>query len=142
MAVVWFALYDFQYLGAPPWFKENFETLGVHDYAETPKRSHVAFQKMKAHPLGGTTSPVLDLPHLVASPNPCDDACTVRFANVSPREGHLHVYDLAGRLVTRLPVNAGCISVRWAASAAPAGAYLIRSTSKEDGAHALITVVH
>ncbi|MBN1426690.1 hypothetical protein JXA88_19255 [Candidatus Fermentibacteria bacterium] len=142
-AVIWFALYDFQYLGAPPWFKENFATLGLRDYAGTPKASHVAFQKMRAHPLGGLgRPPIPEIASIEASPNPCDGACTIRLAAVFPGQRDLHVYDMAGRLHTTVPVPPAHHSVRWTTATMPIGAYLIRSGNGDDTAHALITVIH
>jgi len=50
VAVIWYSLYDQTYLGSPPWFKQAFRYLGMHDFSGTPKEVFILWKKVHELP--------------------------------------------------------------------------------------------
>jgi hypothetical protein len=62
-------------------------------------------------------------------PNPVNGAATISFSLPAPLRADLAIYDLSGRMVTRLlqgEFNAGAHSLVWNADAVSAGIYLLK----------------
>ncbi len=97
VAIVWYQMFDTQYLGASEWFKISFATIGLRDYAGTPKMTYVAFQKMKndaAIKQRENLSKPNDIKFSV-SPNPFNSSCKI----TAPANAEIQIYDLRGNIV-------------------------------------------
>lgn len=131
VALTWFAMYDFQYLGAPSWAKDAFATLGVRDFTGTPKLVHAAFRKMRDNTQVVAPRHEQPIPSfLTVTPNPVTDRCTIRFTGAQALS-EVEIYDLSGRLVDTLPAVPGRREAVWSTAGVPSMFYVARLAGRD-----------
>jgi len=112
VAIICYPMFDINYYGVPEWFTTAFATLGLRDYAGTPKKVHAAFRKMLVSGAkieeSGTRLPRLGI---TVWPNPFNSAVNIVARGVgatdrSPGQiARVEVFDITGRLVGNLPLS-------------------------------------
>ena len=70
-------------------------------------------------------------PSIRAFPGPFRTSATIELLNIDPLIDHVvGVYDVAGRLVTKLPLSKG--KTTWTANSHPAGIYFLKLNADTD----------
>jgi hypothetical protein len=141
VAVVWYQMYDNLYLGAPEWFKSAFATIGMRDYAGTPKLVHAAFRKMRDNASGEDPPRLLPALSITAAPVPVRSLCRIHFVGRAAGVDRAAVYTATGRLVQRFALGPGHSSVTWDAETAASGSYVVLAESDRGVAATRIVVL-
>ena len=116
VAIIWYQMYDTQYLGAPKWFKQ-FATIGMRDFAGTPKMVHTAFRKMLDN-TGGVVDYDTKIPKnsISISPNPFNSICKILLMIPTQDVYSVRIYTITGCLVKTLidkPMKPGYYAIMW-----------------------------
>ena len=128
VAIIWYQMFDNQYLGTPEWFKTSFATIGLRDYAGTPKMTYIAFRKMKndAGLKGEKILPAAPM-KISASPNPFNNSCSIIVdvpENLPDGENpRMEIYDVVGRTVKKIRLHGGKNRIIWNADGERSGIY-------------------
>ncbi|MBI4722088.1 MAG: T9SS type A sorting domain-containing protein, partial [Candidatus Stahlbacteria bacterium] len=140
VAIIWYQMYDTQYLGAPEWFKQ-FGTIGMRDFAGTPKLVHTAFRKMLDNT--GIADYDIKIPKNSVSicPNPFNSTCKIQVIVSAPDVYKVEIYNIAGCLVKNLidkPMNIGQYVVAWDGrddkkNFLPSGIYFVKLSRRLSG---------
>ncbi len=132
VAVIWYQMYDNLYLGAPDWFKDGFSTVGLRDFAGTPKMTYAAMKKMKYHTkIDGRENIAKPVASISVHPNPFNQVCWVSYRTemgkaLRQRDARILVMDTSGRVVREYWVPRGSGTVALMGDELPSGVYLIK----------------
>jgi hypothetical protein len=133
----WYAMYDQTYLGAPDWFVNAFNRLGVLTQDRTPKKTWAVWNAVHQLPRTGITGsrPPRHEENTVISnyPDPFNHATSIRYELAQPARVSIAVFDLEGNPVKELlPYAAqttGTHRIQWAGTddsgnKVPSGSYV------------------
>jgi len=132
-------------VSAPNGYYYYYGYVGNYDVLQVFSSSNFYFYKLSDDniPSGGdewtcegwedqqVMDPYINLPsriQLSASPNPFNPTTTLRYSMPDPGQVNINVYDVSGRLVSRLADgfrSEGSHEITWDASSLPAGVYLV-----------------
>jgi len=114
VGVFWYQMFDTEYLDASLWFRTAFATIGMHDFAGTPKMVHVAFRKLLDN-TGIAESPTAKPAAftLSAYPNPFNSAVTISIYQAGTpvlpvsqtSTPEIEIFDINGRKIEEIPLN-------------------------------------
>ncbi len=131
LAIIWYQMFDTQYLGTPAWFK-GFCEIGMHDYAGAAKLIHAGFRKM-LHSEEGISERRGRAPSATSielAPNPCSGRCRIRIdlgGQPALEGGHqLKILDIAGTRVAQFELNQWEDELIWATGRLSPGIYILK----------------